>query len=452
MIEQPAGSGTRASPPAIARPPRAAPGSANLVLAAGALALAVLAVLGAEVAARGFAPDYLVRSRGLHVFSETLGWAPRKGVSAVVEGQRVTLQRARLPRTGAGPPEAPGTGPGSSCSATPSPSAWASPTRRPSRHLLDVRDNGIEAGNLAVQGYDPGQELLVLLGEGLRSEPDVVVLAFCLANDFAEAVLPVALYDGRTPKPRFRLVGDQPGPRRLEPGADPPGAAPPVAQRPLAPVQPRVGARPPSEGGARQHWRDRKREALRDEEYALRLNVAIVRRMDAACRERGIAFVVAAFPNRFSYRSKSWLAERFLESVRATGIAVVDMSARFVAQGETFRAVTLDGVGHLSPLGHAIAAEVLEGEIADHCGRSPRRQERLPLDGAPTSAAGLPPALHEAALELGDGLAVGAKRLVAAVGEPEPAARDQVLEVLDRAPEVADVVGRRADRLPPTST
>jgi hypothetical protein len=76
-------------------------------------------------------------------------------------------------------------------------------------HALDARDNGIEAANLAVQGYGPGQELLVLQGEGLRNGPDVVVLAFCLANDFAEALLPVALYDGRTAKPRLRLVGER---------------------------------------------------------------------------------------------------------------------------------------------------------------------------------------------------------------------------------------------------
>ncbi len=76
-------------------------------------------------------------------------------------------------------------------------------------YLLDARDNGIEAGNLAVQGYGPDQELLVLLREGLRCDPDFVVMAFCLANDFAEAVLPVSLHDGTTPKPRFRLVGDR---------------------------------------------------------------------------------------------------------------------------------------------------------------------------------------------------------------------------------------------------
>jgi hypothetical protein len=120
--------------------------------------------------------------------------------------------------------------------------------------------------------------------------------------------------------------------------------------------------RPDSPGG--RHWTDRKREALRDEEYALQLSLALVRRIDSVCREQGIRFVLAAFPHWFTYRSKPWLPHRFLESLRAEGIKVLDMSDRFVARGETFRAIALDGAGHLSPRGHAIAAEELETTIA----------------------------------------------------------------------------------------
>ena len=334
------------------------------MLAAGTTALAVLAVLGAEVAARAYQPDYLVRSRGLHVFSETLGWAPRKGVSAVIEGGRVSLNargyRGRelgLPRPRdrtrvvvLGDSIAFGLGVSDEETFT---------------SLLDARNNGIEAGNLAVQGYGPGQELLVLLDEGLRSEPDVVVLAFCLANDFADAVLPVALYDGRMAKPHYRLVGDQ-----LV--LDSSNLKRTRLERLLLWLSDNshlfnhVSALGPrSEANVTQHWRDRKREAQRDEGYAIRLSVQIVRRMDVACRERGVAFVLAAFPNRFSYPSKSWLAGRFVESLHVEGIAVVDMSERFRALGELFGAVTLDDVGHLSPRGHLITAEALESEITD---------------------------------------------------------------------------------------
>jgi hypothetical protein len=104
--------------------------------------------------------------------------------------------------------------------------------------------------------------------------------------------------------------------------------------------------------------------------------------MDAVCRERGVAFILAAFPDWFSYRSKPWLARRFLESVQAEGITVVDISARFVALGETFGEVTLDGVGHLSPRGHAITSQVLEKEIASHTHRSSAISQNRPLDGS----------------------------------------------------------------------
>lgn len=379
IIEQGAVPDAGASRPALRRSVRAAATLSPLLLSAGSTALAVLALVGAEMATRGCAPDYLVVSRGLHVFSDTLGWTTRKGVSALIDGKRVTINarggRGRelaLPNANRrtrvvvlGDSIAFGLGVSDEETFT---------------HLLDVRENGIEAGNLAIQGYGPGQELLVLLGEGLRSDPDVVVLAFCLANDFAEAVLPVSLYDGRTPKPRFRLVGDRlvldgsilesTGPERLL-----------LWLSEYSHLFNRVSALgPSSEASVSQHWRDRKHDALRDEEYALRLNVAIVRRMDAACRERGIPFILAAFPDWFSYRSKPRLARRFLESLRAEGIRVVDMSARFVALGEKFGAITLDGVGHLSPRGHAITAEVLERDmaplVADVTGRSVPRSPR----------------------------------------------------------------------------
>lgn len=382
IIEQGAVPEAGASRPALRRSVRVAARLSPLLLSAGSTALAVLALVWAEAAARGCAPGYLVERRGLHVFSETLGWRHRKAVSALIDGKRVTLnarggrgrelalpnagQRARVVVLG----DSIAFGLGVSDEET-------------FTHLLDVRDNGIEAANLAVQGYDPGQELLVLLGEGLRSDPDVVVLAFCLANDFAEAVLPVSLYDGRTRKPRFRLVGD-----RLV--LDGPTLASAAPERLLLWLSEhshlfnRVSAPGPShEAGASLHWRDRKHEALRDDEYALRLSLAIVRRMDAACRERRIPFVVAVFPDWFSYRSKPPLARRFLESLRAEGTTVLDMSTRFVASGVRFGAITLDGVGHLSPRGHALTAEVLERDMAPLvAGVTGRSAPRSPRSGA----------------------------------------------------------------------
>jgi hypothetical protein len=329
------------------------------------LALAALTVMAAEGVARRLVPDYLVRARGLHLFSEIYGWAPRRATSTVIHGKRVTFNAAgyrgrqlALPRTRdriraivLGDSIAFGLDVSDDETFT---------------HLLDARNNGIEAANLAVQGYGPDQELLVLVNRGLRLDPDVVVLSFCLGNDFADAMLPVSLYDGRTPKPRFRLVGDRivlddsslrrgvwlRGQQWLSDHSH-------LFNR-VAALASRSGTPPVAP------WRDRKREGLQDKEHALRLNLAIVRRMDAICRERGITFILAAFPNEQSDHSKPWLAEHFLESLQAGGITVVDVGARFTALGQSFSAVSLDGVGHLRPVGHVIVERVLESAIAAH--------------------------------------------------------------------------------------
>jgi len=338
-------------------------------------AFVAVALVGAELVARWRVPDYLVKTRGFHVFSDRYGWASRKGVSMVNEGGRVSVNpnghRGRelvVPRKAGhtrvivlGDSIAFGLGVSDEETFT---------------SLLDARDNGIEAGNLAVMGYGPDQELLVLLREGLRYQPDIVVLAFCLANDFAEAVLPVSLYDGQTPKPRFRLDED----RLLLDDSSLRRSAFDRAHQWLSDYSQlfnlisalrRRGAPAPG-----RHWRHRYDEALRDEGHALRLNLALVGWMDKACRERGATLLVAAFPDRFSYRVKPWLAERFLESLVAAGIATVDMSAHFHAVGPRLKAVALDRTGHLSPVGHSVASEVLEGEIA---ARRPRGAARPPV-------------------------------------------------------------------------
>jgi hypothetical protein len=333
------------------------------LLAASGFALALLAIAGVEAAARWLSPGYLVETRGLHVFSETLGWKHRTNASAVIGGKHVSINAAGYRGHELSVTKPAGTtrvvvlgdsvafGLGVSDGET-------------FADLLQARENGLETGNLAVQGYGPGQALLVLLGQALETAPDVVVLAFCMENDFADALLPVSLYDGRTPQPRFRLEGeslvlDRAGLRRSPPQR--------VGQwladhsylfNRLGTLRPR-----PEPAGAR-HWTDIKHEALRDEQHALRLNVAIVRRMAAVCRERGIRFLLAAFPHWFTYRSKPWLAQGFLDALETGGIPVLDMSERFVARGESFRAIALDGTGHLSRLGHAIAAEELESAIA----------------------------------------------------------------------------------------
>ena len=338
------------------------PRFARAGLAAASLALLALGLLAAELAARVLAPDYLARTRGPHVFSRTLGWSSRTGVSAQASGGRVTVNprgyRGRelaLPRP-RGLTRVVVLGDSIAFGLHVSDDEIF-----PS--LLDARRNGLEVANLSVLGYGPDQELLMLERDGLPLEPDVVVLSFCLANDLAEAMLPVSLYDGRSPKPRFRL---EQGRLVLDASA--------VSLPPLASTLQRLAdhshlynrvaslvPREPAPPGP--HWRERYAHALQDEERALRTSLAIVGRMQERCVRRGIRFLVALMPDRFSYRTKPPIAERFAAALAASGIEVLDLSERFRSEGLRLTEVALDGTGHLSPEGHRRVSEALEAAI-----------------------------------------------------------------------------------------
>lgn len=341
---------------------RLLPGASHLLLVVGGSTLGVLLIVGIEMLARLWAPDYLVRTRGLHVFSSAYGWVGRPGAEAPMGGGRVSLNargyRGRelpLPKGGdrtrvvvLGDSIAFGYG-------------VADEQAFP--YLLDVRDNGLEVANLAMEGYGPGQELLVLEREGLRLAPDLVVLAFCLRNDFVDAVLPVALYDGVTPRPRFRLVDgslvlDDTAVRRSRARSALQwlGDHSQLFNRLSALVPRREGPEDPG-------WRRRKQDVLRDEDYAFRLTFALVMEMEKRCRRQGIAFMVATFPNGLGYAMRPELSDRFHASLRAEGVSVVDMGARFRALGLTPAALAIDRTGHLGPRGHALSSEILEGEI-----------------------------------------------------------------------------------------
>ena len=339
----------------------------RLGLALGSCGFVLLAVLAAELLSRTWAPDYLVKSRGLHVFSSAYGWAGRPGAVAPMGGGRVSLNahgyRGRelpVPKTG---DRMRVVVLGDSISF-----GYGVSDEQTFPHLLSVRNEGLEVANLGVEGYGPGQELLVLRREGLSADPDVVVLALCLRNDFVDAVLPVALYDGVTPRPRFQLVGDT---LVLDESAMPRTRA----GRSLhwlgdeSHLFNRVSALLPRRDREEDPgWRSRKQEVLRDPDYAFRLTFALVMEMEKMCRQRGVGFLVATFPNGLGYGIRPELSERLHASLRASGVAVVDMGARFRTLGLTPQALAIDSTGHLDPRGHALSSEILDHEIAARFG------------------------------------------------------------------------------------
>jgi hypothetical protein len=344
---------------------------ANLLLAVGSSALVALAILGAEVLARRLAPDYLIRARGLHVSSEIYGWAGRPGAVAPMGGGRVTLNaqgfRGRDLSLPKGASRSRVVLLGDSIAF-----GYGVSDEETFAHRLEVEDNGLDVLNLGVEGYGPGQELLLLQRTGLRANPDVVVLAVCLRNDFVDAMLPVALYDGVTPRPRFKLVGSD---LVLDDRAVQRSGARDALQwlSDQSHLFNRVSALMPRGREAEDPgWRIRKREALRDEDYAFRLTLALVMEMEKLCRARGIGFLVATFPNGLGYGIRPELFERFHRSLATAGVALVDMGARFRSLGLKAAQLAIDSTGHLGPRGHALTSEILRQELVDRFGKGAR--------------------------------------------------------------------------------
>jgi lysophospholipase L1-like esterase len=177
---------------------------------------------------------------------------------------------------------------------------------------------GVEVVNAGVSGWGTDQEFLYLCREGFALHPDVVVLGFCMLNDVLNDMLPHELF-GSAPKPRFELVE---GRLHLLAGAPRPPAtqgqhlgallkhsrlvhfvgrhlrllrlrAPPLVVTPEnAPYYPEDFEADSS------HWSVFKRDYSPRFEAAFRVTEALVVAMDDSCAARGIAFVVAAFPQK----------------------------------------------------------------------------------------------------------------------------------------------------------
>lgn len=353
-------------------------GAKNALAALGGLALAVVALALCEGTLRLWEREFLARQRGLLVYSARLGWEIRRDARVVEDGKWYTID----PQGIRAPPK---------------------PARHDKRvvllgdsvvfgheagdeetfaHIVSARANGLSCLNLAVPGYGPCQEYLQLVHEVTELRADAVVLGLCRANDFADTVLPVFLYDGVTPKPSCSRSGDQ---LIVHP------ARSSVSQRLLAQlfdqshlVNRLVSGRPPGEEDANERtpWRARYSEAIADGEAQQTTFVAI-RAMHDHCRLAGQLFLVLVFPSSDSFARASG---RRLEGFRAVDVLrpveIVDMAERFQARGLGFHEVATDPIGHLTSYGHRVTAEVLEQELSQRgLGHKPATENEREDDG-----------------------------------------------------------------------
>jgi hypothetical protein len=301
----------------------------------------------------------------LHVPADVYGWRPRPGFSGLVDGRRTTINTRGFRGPVPGPLRA---GErrvlmlGDSVAF-----GWGVHDEETFAALLD-RHAVLSVANLAVEGYGIDQSLLRLEREGAAFEPSVVVLHFCLANDFVDPALPHFLYDGRTPKPYFRL-----GPEGLMLYSD--HVRRPLRARAATALEQRlelfrrlrriwdgdghsnpVGAEPV-------HWSERAQQVLAQRRETVALTVAILQRMAATARAQGARFVIVVHPNRPAFAGTDEWSKELLGPGRLPGVTVVDAAAHYRARGLSFADVALDGMGHLSPRGHGEIAALLRDSL-----------------------------------------------------------------------------------------
>jgi hypothetical protein len=188
---------------------------------------------------------------------------------------------------------------------------------------------GVEVVNAGVSGWGTDQEFLYLCRAGFALHPDVVVLGFCMLNDVLNDMLPHELF-GSAPKPRFTLAD---GRLQLVPAA---ARAPvPAGQhfalllkhsrlahflgrhlrllrlraQPKVVVPDQTPYYPEDFEADSSHWSVFKRQYSPRFEAAFQVTEALVAAMHDSCAARGIAFVVAAFPQKVEVDSLARVRE-----------------------------------------------------------------------------------------------------------------------------------------------
>lgn len=345
-----------------------------LLLAASLLAVGLLCA-ALEWRARRLAGDGTGPTKGLyagHTYSESMGWEPRAGARFAVRGAHASINAAGYRGRPLGAARRPGLARvvmlGDSVAF-----GYGVADDETFASALDRDTRRFEVANLAVPGYGVDQSLLRYARVGAVLDAQVVVLNLCVDNDLADIMLPVFLYDGRHPKPWFELshgrlvlhdahlrLG-----RRARIG---------MWLRERSHLYRRVArpaAAPATRGSGGEHWSTRRARATENRTAAVRLMAALIGRLRSSVREAGGRFILAVHPNKAAYgRMENWV-ERLLRRPELAGVPVVDVAAAYRRAGLDFTAVALDGIGHLNPRGHALAARELRLALEQHLDARP---------------------------------------------------------------------------------
>ena len=346
------------------------PDRPQLVLLSASVLFCAGLLLAGEWAVRAWRPDRIRLSpaRSAIVHSRLYGWQLRAGWTHRDEaGHQVSTDpaRRRVQATGGSTANAPrvailgdsvafGTGVGDL-------ETFAS--------LLSSRE-GWTVANFAVPGWGIDQSLLRYEHEVRAWRPSAVVLNVCLANDLADNMLAHYLYDPAWPKPYFTIEDG----RLRRHDAHLVRSRAKLGWLWLWEHSHLLSLLASGGGGERReigHWMGRRKLAVKDEDAAVRLAVLQVQQVRDATRANGAELLVALHPDRAAFEERSPLAARLRDGLLAAGLPALDLGDRYRQAGWSFGDLMLDGLGHLSPRGHAVA----EQEIRDALARTPTERD-----------------------------------------------------------------------------
>jgi hypothetical protein len=97
----------------------------------------------------------------------------------------------------------------------------------------------------------------------------------------------------------------------------------------------------------------------------LRLTVALISRMQADTAAAGARFVVVLHPDQATFEQRSNVADSLTQRLESAGVtAITSLAGTYRGSGLPYDRIERDYAGHLTPVGHRMAAEEIERVLA----------------------------------------------------------------------------------------
>jgi hypothetical protein len=320
-----------------------------------------------EFALRLLDPRYLCRVRGCMIYSQLYGWDLRPGFEGQLHDVWMTVDARGHRGDGRVRPVPPGRARVVMLGDSITFGSWA----RDGDTFSALLDGHYDLINLGVEGYDTAQELLKFEHEGSGYRPDVVVLNFTVANDVSDNASGISGREeegGQWPVPYFTL--DARGSPVLHDAHMRLTAARRLAQwmqdesylvnrLSLVPRVNRVAPLPDPQHAPSRFWES---PSARDD--AERVTVALIALLQERVRVERARFVVLLHPDQPTFEMRSSLADRLHKALDEGGVGpVVSMAAAYRHWPFGWSRISRDYQGHLTPLGHRMAATEIEAVV-----------------------------------------------------------------------------------------